>query len=191
MATTRNAWGIEIVCVLLAAGAVACASSGFRSGIYTDDETGYSIPDPNLVSAAEGLIWSRESVNGTDLAFRGPDDAFLAISSHCDATELSPAVLGRQLLVGLKDRKLSLREEFEFAGGKAFRQIVDAVDKAGDSVRTNTVTLVRAGCVVDWMLVAKGPMPEVEASFDRWWRAFDPGRMPVVASVPAPAEAAP
>ena len=69
-------------------------------------------------------------------------------------------------------------EAFAFAGGQAFRQRVESEDEDGMVIFTRTVTLVREGCVVDWMLVESLAVPEVVSSFDRWWRAFMPGEMP-------------
>lgn len=195
-ALMRNLWGLEIACAFLAAATVSCATVGMRSGIYTDPEVGYSIPHPNQLadetSQENSPRWIRAQVSGTDLAYRGPDDAFLALSSHCEELEFRPAVLARQLLVGLKNRELLSKEEFDFAGGRAFRQRVTSEDEEGGLIRMRTVTLVRAGCVVDWVMVSKHDVPEVDASFDRWWNAFDPGSMPApVSATPETAEAMP
>lgn len=181
-AKTRNAWGTVSVCVFVAFAAVSCAGSGFKHGIYTQPEVGYSIPDPNRLAPAqaesEAKAWSRTSIRGADLAYHGPHDAYMALSSHCDEDETRPALLARQLLVGLEKRKRLSAEEFEFAGGQAFRQSIQSLDESGEALRTRTVTLVRGGCVVDWVMVVPGSVPEVEETFDRWWQAFDPGTMP-------------
>lgn len=183
-ATTRNAWGSALVYLLIAGGIVSCASSGFKSGVYTHPTIGYSIPDPNrLVDDEEDAVWVRTSIKQADLAYRDASDTFIAVSSHCEETESRPAVLGRQLLVGLKNRELVSKEEFEFAGGAAFRQTVESKSDTGDVIRTRTVTLVRAGCVVDWVMVAKGVDPQADTTFDQWWQAFEPGGM----SSPSPA----
>jgi hypothetical protein len=182
MMKTRNAWSVGLMCVLVAGGVASCAGSSFKKGIYTDPELGYSIPDPNAHDEAVGPRWSRTSIKGTDLAYRGPDHAFLALSSHCDEDESRPNVLGRQLLVGLKNRRMISNEAFEFADGQAFRQSVESKDEDGDVIFMQTVTLVREGCVVDWMLVENRAVPEVVSSFDRWWRAFMPGEMPKASS---------
>lgn len=163
--------------VLLVAGFGGCANTGAHWTRYEHAEWGYSVPYPQSLAASVTMAWRELRLDDADLAFRGPGGAFMAISSHCGERSGDPAVLARQLLVGLKNRKPVSSKRFEFAGGQAFFQIVDSRRDEG-AVRTKTVTLVRGGCVVDWLLTALGSLAEVEASFDAWWRAFDPGSMP-------------
>lgn len=167
-----------IACLLALGGSVSCASTGIESGVYTHPEIGYSIPEPDRVADEASPAWRRTRVEGTDIAYRAPDESYLAVSSHCDEKEVRPGVLARQLLVGLKNRELTMRKEFEFAGGRAFAQRVESTDEAGRVIHTRTITLVRGGCVVDWVLVTRNLDTSVAGSFESWWQAFDPGEMP-------------
>lgn len=144
---------------------------------FEHPEWGFSVPYPQSFVAASEITWRKLRVKDTDLAFRGPNDTFMAISSQCREQNADPAVLGRQLLVGLPNRSAVSRERFEFAGGLAFSQVVNSV-KDDASVQTKTVTWVRGDCVVDWVLAAPDSIAEVETVFDLWWRGFDPGSMP-------------
>ena len=180
-AKKRRSSGAVFIGIFFLAGSIAgCASMGDGRGRYEHPEWGYSVPYPNQVAASEGNAWRKVRVEDADLAFRGPNDAFMALSSHCDESEDDPAVLGSQLLVGLQNRTRVASERFEFAGGHVFSQIVEATQ--GDvAVRTKTITLVRGGCVVDWVLAALDSLPDLPdaiETFDSWWRGFDPGSMP-------------
>jgi len=163
--------------VLLVAGIAGCANSAEHWTRYEHVEWGYSVPYPQLLATSMTRAWRELRVKDADLAFRGPGGAFMTISSQCGKQSGDPAVLARQLLVGLENRKPVSKKRFEFAGGQAYTQTIDS---SGDerAVRTKTVTLVRGDCVVDWLLTALGSLADVEASFDVWWRAFDPGSMP-------------
>jgi len=116
------------------------------------------------------------SVADAQVAYRSGRQAYMALDSRCDEQDADPAVLGRQLLVGIANRVRLESEEFAFADGRAYAQWVEAEDEEGRRVRTRTVTLVRADCVIDWLLVVEPGHPELEAGFDAWWRGFQPGR---------------
>lgn len=168
---------IAFVCLV----SIGCASTSRTVPRFDVATTGYSVPNPNQLPATGDTYWRGVNVSESDLAFRGPQDAFIAVSSHCGESEQNPAVLGRQLLVGIKNRELISSEEFGFAGGDAFSQVVEAKSKSDaeqPAVRTKTVTLVRGGCVVDWVLADGSLDPSIEETFDQWWRGFDPGSMP-------------
>lgn len=183
-----SGWAVAVGSLLLAGGVAGCANTVGRSERFEHAELGYSVPYPQQVDPSQASAWREVRVKDADIAFRGPSDAFVAISSRCDESQTDPAVLGRQLLIGLQNRTRLASERFEFAGGLAYSQVVEASE--GDHlIRTKTVTLVRGGCVVDWVLVATGFPPEVEETFDSWWQGFDPGAMP--GSAEGPAEIAP
>ncbi len=170
---TAVAFGILFLTVLNTACASAPRDGGRR---YEHPERGYSLPDPNQLEGATQKNWRKLRVADADFAFRGPNDVFMAISSHCDEAEVEPAALARQLLVGLSNRTRVEHESFVFADGNAFLQSVEATQD--DSViRAKTVTWVRGGCVVDWVLVTSGSLFDAEQTFDAWWRGFDPGSM--------------
>lgn len=162
---------------VLVVGITSCVSTIDPWTRFEHAERGYSVPYPQSLTTTAKPAWRQLKVKDADLAFGGPRDAFMAITSHCDEPNADPAVLGRQLLVGLKNRSSVSSETFEFAGGQAFSQIVESTED-DSAVRTKTVTLVRGGCVVDWVLTVPGPLADAEAVFDEWWQGFDPGSMP-------------
>ncbi len=163
--------------LLLTVSITACVSARGEGGRYLHRESGYSLPDPNQLGDSAKRVWRKVQVAEADFAFRGPNEAYMAISSHCDESGTDPAALGAQLLVGLSDRTRVEQERFAFAGGDAFLQSVEATQD-DIPVRARTITWVRGGCVVDWVLVTAGSFPDVEETFDSWWRGFDPGSMP-------------
>lgn len=185
MASTKSGkgdgWSIVVGIICLAGGLAGCAGSGGNSLRLEHSDLGYSIPNPGHVESTEQAVWQFVDVKNADFAYRGPGDSMMAISSRCAESQTDPAVLGRQLLIGLPDRTRLSSERFDFAGGHAYSQIVKS-GKDADSVRTKTVTLVRAGCVIDWVLAAAEYSAQVEAAFDLWWRGFDPGAMPAPAA---------
>jgi hypothetical protein len=176
-------WSVVAGILCLAGGLAGCASPGGSSERFEHAKLGYTISYPERIDPSQQAVWHRLKVEDADLAYRGPGDSMMAISSRCNERQTDPAVLGRQLLIGLRNRIRLTSERFEFAGGLAFSQVVRS--KQGDvSVRTKTVTLVRGGCVIDWVLAAPDPPPELEQIFDLWWRGFDPGAMPSPAEDP-------
>jgi hypothetical protein len=177
----RRAFGLGAWIAFVCSVSIGCASTSRTVPRFDVATTGYSVPNPNQLPATGDIYWRSVNVSDCDLAFRGPQHAFIAVSSHCGEPEESPSVLGRQLLVGIKNRSVISTEEFAFAGGAAFSQVVEAKSRADSeepAVRTKTVTLVRGGCVVDWVLADGSLDPNIEATFDQWWRGFDPGSMP-------------
>lgn len=166
---------VPALMLLVVCGVAGCAGTPASWTRFEHAEWGYSVPYPSSLAK---VVWRELRIDDADLAFRGPKDAVMAISSHCEERIADPVILAKQLLVGLGKRTSVTSERFEFAGGRAFSQVVDSSAEE-TAVRTKTVTLVRGGCVVDWVLTAKGSLAEnVEASFDAWWRGFDPGSMP-------------
>jgi hypothetical protein len=166
-----------VLVVFLFSVIIGCVGTVDHRTRFEHPEWGFSVPYPQSFVAAPEITWRKLRVKDADLAFRGPNDTFMAISSQCQEQNGDPAVLGRQLLVGVPNRSAVSRERFEFAGGLAFSQVVNSIQDDA-SVQTKTVTLVRGDCVVDWVLAAPGSIAEVETVFDLWWRGFDPGSMP-------------
>ncbi len=170
-------WSVVVGISCLAGVLAGCASTGGSSERFEHAKLGYSIPYPERMDPSQQAAWQRLKIKDADLAYRGPGDSMMAISSRCNEKQTDPVVLGRQLLIGLHNRTRLTSARFEFAGGHAFSQVVRS--REGDvSVRTKTVTLVRGGCVIDWVLAAPDLPPALEETFDRWWREFDPGAMP-------------
>lgn len=184
-------WSVVIGILCTAVELAGCASAGGGLERFEHRKLGYSIPYPERLDPSTDAVWKRLRVEHADLAYRGPGDAMIAISSRCDDSQTDPVLLGRQLLIGLRNRTRLQSERFEFAGGHAFSQVVKARE-AGVPVRTKTVTWVRGGCVIDWVLAAPDFLPGLEATFDLWWQGFDPGRIsggvPSATPVHAPPE---
>jgi len=176
---------IALAIVLATGGVGNRADAGERSARIHRGKLGYSIPYLGPVDES-GRRWKRIRVEDSDLAFRAAGGGYAAISSHCDEPQLDLRILARQLLVGLQDRVERGTEAFPFAGGAAFSQVVEAVAEE-KPVYAKTVTWLRGGCVVDWILVTASPISAFEPIFDSWWRGFDPGTMPA-GSVPETSE---
>jgi hypothetical protein len=178
MSTTKSGrgggWFVAVGLMVLAGGLAGCAGAGSQRLEHA--KPGYSISNPAWSDASEKAVWHRLKVKHADFAYRGPSDSMMAISSRCKETQTDPVLLGRQLLIGLQQRTRLTSERFEFAGGQAFSQVVESHED-GVSVRTKTVTLVRSGCVIDWVLAAPDYPPEVEEAFDLWWQGFDASAM--------------
>ncbi len=148
-----------------------CTTSGLSRDGFRHRDHGYSLPHPDAI---EGWSWRVLKLDEAQLAYRGNGDAYMAVDSHCGAVERDPAALGRQLLVGIENRKRIESDSFSFADGQAYAQLVEADDAEGRVVRTRTVTLVREECVIDFVLAVEPGHPEVEESFEQWWRGFAP-----------------
>ncbi|MCP5045456.1 MAG: hypothetical protein GY944_30880 [bacterium] len=165
------AWGW----LIFAPAMLGCASTAVTGKGYRDAEHGYSLPHP---ASAQGVAWQPVSVDDAAVAYRGPDAAYMALTSRCEQPEqVDPAVLARQLLVGIENRVRVESEAFEFAGGRAFAQVFEA-GEGDDVLRTRTVTLVRGDCVIDWVLAVRAGNLAVEESFELWWRGFEPDTAP-------------
>ncbi len=175
-ATRAPRAGIAALAALATFGS-ACASSGLGPDGFRHHGHGYSLPHP---SDPPGTRWQVTEVDDAKVAYRSDGEAFMALDSRCNdegAKPEDPAVLARQLLVGIANRTRIESDAFEFAGGRAYAQVVDSKDERGEVVRTRTVTLVRGHCVIDWVLVfetGEAGHPEIEASFEAWWRGFEP-----------------
>ena len=155
-------------CLLAALLSGGCASTVSREGdVYRDTQRGYSIAVP-------GDGWSRTTVEGAALAFRGPDGAAMSMMSDCDGPLAAPAVLARHLQIGLRERRLRQAGPMLLEGQPGWTQTFDA-RYAGVVVRVKTITLVTTSCVLDWVLVASGAFEAVERSFDAWWSSYRAG----------------
>ena len=177
-ATRRVGGAAAMRWLLLAILLPACASSGGGAATerFRHGEHGYSLAPP---VAVEDVAWRSVDLADAAVAYRGPNAAWMALSSNCtQAKHEDPATLGRQLLVGISDRERLESESFDFADGQAFRQLVESRGP-GRRVRTRTVTLVRGDCVLDWVLAVPVGQPAVEQSFESWWRGLEFEAVPV------------
>ncbi|MDP6980588.1 MAG: hypothetical protein QF570_18660 [Myxococcota bacterium] len=170
-----GAWALVASIVATSALGWGCASTGLTGHGFRHHDHGYWLPHPQAI---EGWSWRIIDVDDAQLAYRGNRDAYMAVDSTCEASERDPAILGRQLLVGIANRNRVESDSFPFAGGQAYSQLVEADGEAARVVRTRTVTVVRDECVIDFVLAVAEGHPEVEASFEKWWRGFTPDASP-------------
>lgn len=153
---------------LLAIG-VGCASGGpvLRDGVYRAREQGWTI-------AAPPSGWTRVTVEGADLAFRGPGDASIAVTSRCDVAVVALDVLARQLRGDLGASETVEERDVVLAGRSARLQML-ALASGG---RVRTVTRSAPPCVQDFVLVAPRDADGAAAVFDAWWGSFAPEHAP-------------
>ena len=185
-ASTRSRFRAALAAVSLfvagCAGRFIAVEEGDGAG-FRHRELGYQIAAPLDPS---GAAWERFEVDGTDLAFRSPgsppsDASTISLQSDCRRTAASPAVLARQLRIGLPTSVLLESGPVEVDGAPGWLQIFDT--RAGDAgVRVKTITAAFGGCTFDWILVARDVFEPLEQSFDRWWVSF---RGPTMASEPS------
>ncbi len=164
--------------VLLAAlGLAACASSGLKlgsDGRYRSKDLGYAIDAPRFAEPDE---WRKVKVDDTDLAWRTDDGRSMSLASSCRRTRAKPALLARQLLIGVPRDDIVSAHPVALRGDPGWAQVVDTGGE-DHSIRIQTVTVVGGGCVYDWVLVGHAG-PRFEASvdtFDRWWSSFERAR---------------
>ncbi len=164
--------GSAALLVLLLVG--ACASTGLpigADGRYYNEERGYSIDAPRLDDAT---AWRMVSLDDTDLAWRTEDGRSMSLSSSCKRTRARPALLARQLLIGVPRDAILSAHPVALRGDPGWAQTVETgADSA--AIRIKTVTVVGGGCVYDWVLVAAaGPrFDESLPVFDDWWTSFE------------------
>lgn len=162
-----------LLLLLLLVTAVGCAGRGLplgADGRYHHADPGYSIDPPRF---GEGPAWQRISLDKTDLAWRTDDGRSISLSSSCRKTQAKPALLARRLLIGLEREALLGAHPVALRGDPGWAQTVET-GEGGERVRIKTVTVVSAGCVFDWVLVAAADarFDESLEAFDAWWTSF-------------------
>jgi hypothetical protein len=167
VAARRNASsGIALLIVCVAAG---CATDLERTPTgFRHREHGYSIGFPNGV----GPAWTETDVEGAWIAFRRPGRETIALQSRCGRPVAAPAVMARNLVVGVGERDLLQAGPVAIGGSNGWVQTFD-VTAEGVEARVTTVTAVIADCTFDWTLVTKGEPLETRAAFDTWWATFE------------------
>ena len=180
-----NAWGdrrwwrgpvLLLLLVVLTLQTMACAGRGLRpgrDGRFHNDDPEYAIDAPRFSAEA---LWKRISLEGTDLAWRTADGRSMSLSSSCKQTRARPALLARRLLIGVPRDDLLSAHPVALRGDPGWAQIVET-GKGTEAVRIKTVTVVSAGCVFDWVLVAGAGARFDESldAFDDWWSSFERG----------------
>ena len=162
----RTAAGIALVPVLLTAG---CAVKRIDNGVYHSPK-GYRVTIP-------GPHWSAVTDGRADLELRHRSSpAAMAVNAVCDAatTRRGARILSRQLLVGLRGRKVVESGDVEIAGRTAVRAVVDARQEGSETpVRIETIVLNDDRCVYDLMYVAPpATFDDTRAEFERLADSF-------------------
>ncbi|MEN8181013.1 MAG: hypothetical protein ABFS46_00600 [Myxococcota bacterium] len=144
---------------------LACAQDVvLEGGRFVHRRLGYTIEQP-------GGQWSALPVEGADLAFRGPGNATLSLSSRCRTSVAAPRVLARHLVIGVPDRSPLEGSAVEVDGGEGwFQRTLVRLDE--QSRWLDSVTTVRGDCVLDFLLLAPVDSPELQAEFSGWWQSF-------------------
>ena len=146
--------------------ATACAGDLMAiDGGYRHRRHGY------LIDAPQGGDWEEVRVEGAVLAFRWSGRGTISLQSRCGRPVADPAVMARQLVIGVKDRTLRQGGPVVVAGRSGWSQTFDTVHD-GAAVRVKTVTLVEDRCIFDWTLAATGSFEAAEPDFDAWWSSF-------------------
>lgn len=157
---------------------LGCAGDVVASGkgadrVFRHRELDYRIPPPG---GGEEGPWERFDLEGADLAFRN-GGATMTLLSRCtrQQSDAPPMILAQHLLFGIEERALRQSGPALVDGASGWSQTYDTV-QTGRVVRIKSVTLQRAGCVFDWVLVAALPAGSQEQTFDRWWREWHQDR---------------
>lgn len=153
---------------LLLCGPAACAQPmRLESDRYRLEGQGLSLAAPG------GALWQRVELEGADLAFRDDGNATLGFAVVCGRPQTRPELMSRHLMIGLGSRHVIAAGAAVWQGREVWQQYFDA-SAQGSALRGKTVTLLAAGCSLDWVLLSR---PEIfaghEALFDAWWQSLD------------------
>jgi hypothetical protein len=156
------------ISALLAVGlqGAACASPGVveAGGGFAHPARGWRIDAP-------GAGWTRASVEGAELAFRGPGGAWMSLASRCGIVRKEPRVLVRHLAIGLPGRSLVREGEVRVDGRPGWSQTWRT--RAGGAERElEAVSVVADDCVYDFVLVARPGAAGAQQGFERWCGSF-------------------
>lgn len=142
-----GAWLGLLSVVLLVSG---CSVKRIENGVYHSSR-GYRVTIP-------GADWAPfdESPADLELRHRGAP-AGMAIRAVCEgaAPRRAADVLGRQLLIGLRDRVVIERGPTEVAGRPASRAVLDGrLEGSTARVRMETLVMADGRCVYDFLYAA-------------------------------------
>jgi hypothetical protein len=156
---------VALLAVLLVAG---CASNVKRTPTgYRHARHHYAIGVPD----GPGPAWRRIEIEGAWIAFRRPGPETISLQSRCGKPVARPAVMARNLVVGVGERELVQAGPVIVGGTNGWIQTFDT--RSGDvTVRVTTVTAVIEGCTFDWTLATVGASPQATHAFEAWWGTF-------------------
>ena len=150
-----------VAAVGLAAALGACASARVEDGVFRST-SGYRVTLP-------GPEWKEVAASRADLELRSATaSAGMLVNAQCDpaVTRRNLDVLGRQLLIGLRELRRVEHDEAPVNGRRAAHALLEGRLDGGSPVRIETFTLKDARCVYDLLLVAE------PAAFDGARRDF-------------------
>jgi hypothetical protein len=155
--------------VLLAAG---CGGRRIENGVFYSTQ-GYRVRIP-------GPEWTVVDDSRADLELKARDGrAGMLAHATCDvpAARRPANVLQRQLLIGLRDRRVVERSEVTVGRFPGTRSVVEAAADDDSRVRIETVTVTDGRCVYDLMYAASlDVFPARRAAFDEFVASFLMGR---------------
>lgn len=160
--------------LLIAWVAWGCAEEAWVASAdgFQNREFGYRIARP----AAEdpgAASWERAELPGAELAFRRAG-ATMSFQRRCQLPAAPPSILARHLVIGLEPREFVQAGPLELAARPGWGQVYELQPQdGGAALRLETVTVVEAGCALDWLLVATPGDSAAARDFDRWWRGFE------------------
>ena len=155
-----------LLAVVVVAG---CASSPKLTETgYRNARHGYSIGVPG----GPGPAWARVEIEGAWIAFRRPGPETISLQSRCGKPTAHPAIMARNLVVGVGERDLVQAGPVIVAGTNGWIQTFDT--RPGEvRVRITTVTAVIGECTFDWTLATVGESPYASRAFETWWGTFE------------------
>jgi hypothetical protein len=146
-----------------------CAGRRITEGVYHSDK-GYRVRIP-------GADWTVVDRSPADLELRHQNGAAgMLVNAVCGggAAGRPAGLLTRQLLAGLRDRKIVERTEVVLDGRRGTRTVVEAPGPAaGPRFRIESVTVADARCVYDLIYAAPvEALDDHQAAFDRFLGSF-------------------
>lgn len=152
--------------------ALGCATTHVvvEGGRLRDAQEGYS------VALLAQPPWTPVSIEGTDLAYRGPGAVLMSFQSRCGRPQAAPQIMARHLVIGLPERQLRQAGPVAVGEWRGWSQVFDTLER-GRAVRVKTVTIVAGRCTFDWVLSAREDFEKAQIVFDTWWQSFayEPG----------------
>jgi hypothetical protein len=148
---------------------VGCASNlELTESGYRNARDGYSIGVP----AGQGGPWERIEIEGAWIAFRRRGPETMSLQSRCGKPVAHPAIMARNLVVGIGERELVQAGPVIVGGTNGWIQSFD-IPHAQVSVRVTTVTAVIGECSFDWTLATLGESQSANHAFEVWWSSFE------------------
>ena len=161
-------------CLFALGGCASIGPPGVVDGFHQDTEIGYRVAMPD----GKGSGWKWIGVDGAVLSFEqsapepGQRPAIMVFLLECGRGAENLSIVGRQLLIGIRDRALRQAAPIALRGSPGWMQVFDTLQQ-GVTVRVKTISVRSEGCTFDWALVAPGPFRAVEDQFDAWWSSFE------------------